>query len=122
MLYIINTKTLQLCKVFFITNKLDRVSVPNSYSIEMSKHDTNIPNRLRHYDNDGDMDMDIDFNDHKKPHKHQFKYNGAHKHYYLYKIINGNKVLYNHTEGEELTYDEYVKYIINHQKLNPTII
>ena len=122
MLYIINTKTLQLCRVFFITNKLDRISTPNSYSMEMSKYNTNIPNRLRHYDNDGDMDMDIDFNDHKKSHKHQFKYNGAHKHYYLYKIINGNKVLYNHTEGEELTYDEYVKYIINYQKLNPTII
>ena len=57
------------------------------------------------------MDFDIDFNNHNKPHKHQFKYNGAHKHYYVYKIINNVKTLINHTEGIELTDYEYETYI-----------
>ena len=102
--------------------KLDRTYIPNKYCLKMSKKNKNEPHRLRHYDSDGDMDFDIDFNNHHNNKRHNFTHDGAHKHYYKYEIIDGIKTLVDHSEGENLTEEEYEKYVLNYEELNPEII
>ena len=116
-------QVLLYCGSFFMRKKLERRYTPNSYCLQMSKDNPNEPHRLRYYDSDGDMCLDIDFNDHHNNKKHPFNHDGAHKHYYSYINNNdGTKTLMDHSDGMDLTDEEYKYYVLEYEKLNPTII
>lgn len=113
-------KALLFSKVILLPkNKYKRLpqrNTPDSYIKKVNSKGKII--QIRHYGNDGYVEFDIDFSHHNLPTDHPQTFGGAHKHIYDHMPNNTRR----HGPALELTYEEYIYFILNHKKIQAEII